>query len=896
MCIFLHIDYSISELEKCTNNLKHKYLKKINQRKTTKWPPKLGDPTLYVEVTIVKANFLPEKLHKEYAMGLVKTCYLSVTVERLLQDDHGKIILIEGDPGIGKTTVTFQICKKWAENKLLMEDVVFWIPLHHYKSVTTVCELFDKLGYPEMMAYAQQNNGKGLVLIFDGWDELPNNLQTASLFHDIIFGTITVFTQSTIIVTSRPTCCDEIAEEVEQTHSYYRILGFDQQKAIAYIKAYFHSDPSTGESLLKFLHSHEYLCQDFHIPISVAIMCFVYHSNDNKIPPTLSRLYEYFVVLCLRSNVPDTCAQDLEKFKTIHNVPEKVKPIFHKLCKLAFDMLEDSKLLLNKEDMPDDINNLQLKQFDGLGLLHVDHFVSTLATIETSYSFIHRVVQELLAAIFILNTGNISIVVDKYFYKGSCLMNVFPFLFGLARKEHLRPLAETLIHINNKSNRNDEVFSSILHCLFEAKDDVLCRQFAQGFNAKENVNLYIHTLLDCHYACYFIATCGIKGLNICMYRCNFIISTDLYCNTIAKYLQNTSTDISSFHVNIYGALSHKGIKEFAETLSTQPNILSLELIGSCVPGCLKILCYSICKYNPHMTNLRLPNGKLSENDLENIGFVLTTCNSLETLYVCCKPNEGVSLALSSFFYKALCATRSLTKLVLPWWTLTEAESEVFGNIIRQNCSLKELWINVANVNCLDPILNGLSSNASITTFRTWPDKTGTSNTLGQCFNNCLHHNRSLKVIDFNDALSMLRPPLYITWSSTQVNSVCAGLCANTTLATLDISGCYIDNEACRAVCGMFSQNATLQHLFLNPVHLEKQEAIAMIDGCKTNNTLKLLSLVQWPLKKLLLSQGNNPFQFYTDEDVGFAIQQMQKLRKQRNKPILHIYWSVLYRF
>ena len=144
-----------------------------------------------------------------------------------------------------------------------MEDVVFWIPLRHYKSVTTTSELFDKLGYPEMMGYAQQYSGKGLVLILDGWDELPNDLQTASLFRDIIFGTKRSFTHSTIIVTSRPNCSREIAEAVHETNSYYQILGFDQEKAVTYIKAYFDKNPPSAKLLLDYLDGNNYLRQHF---------------------------------------------------------------------------------------------------------------------------------------------------------------------------------------------------------------------------------------------------------------------------------------------------------------------------------------------------------------------------------------------------------------------------------------------------------------------------------------------------------------------------------------------------------------------------------------------------------------------------------------------------------
>ena len=193
-------------LEKCKHNLKHCYCKRVNQKKSTKWPT-LGDPTLYLEVTIVRAKKLSKRFFEEHAMGFVdRSEHSYFTVHELLKDGYGKVNLIEGDPGAGKTTFAFQICKEWAEDKLLTEDIVFWIPLRHYKSVATTNELFDKIGCPEMLIYAKQNNGKGLVLILDGWDELPTHLQAASLFHDIIFGTIGPFSRSTIIVTSRPTC------------------------------------------------------------------------------------------------------------------------------------------------------------------------------------------------------------------------------------------------------------------------------------------------------------------------------------------------------------------------------------------------------------------------------------------------------------------------------------------------------------------------------------------------------------------------------------------------------------------------------------------------------------------------------------------------------------------
>ena len=882
----------MTELEKCKDDLKHSYRQKINQKKSTRWPSELGAPTLYVDVTVVRAKILPQRFREEHAMGFVdRRDHPYITVDELLKDGYGKVNLIEGDPGAGKTTFTFQICKEWAEGKLLMEDVVFWIPLRHYKSVTTTSELFDKLGYPEMMGYAQQYSGKGLVLILDGWDELPNHLQTTSLFRDMIFGTIRSFTHSTIIVTSRPSCSSEIAKAVEETNSYYQILGFDQEMAVTYINAYFYNNPPSAKLLLKFLDGNKYLRQHFYIPISVTIMCFVYHSDGEDIPQTLCRLYQRFVVLCLRSHVPDVCLQNLAKFKTIQNIPVEMKPVFDQLCSLAFDMLRDNKLVLSEgevEFIQDDLDSLQLKQFDGFGLLHVDHYISSLATMETSYSFIHRSVQELLAAIFISNTGNISDLLDEYFNEGSYLINVFPFVFSLMSKEFLRPLAEKLIQIFNKSNRSDQLLSSILYCLFEAHDETLCREFGQVFSEERNITVILQTFLDYHYACYFISLCGVKRLNVTMFNHSFGVSYDQQCEILCKYLQNSSTNIASFCFDhsimslfINPILSHKGMEQFAKVLSTQCNLLSVKLAGrvKCLPGCIKILCDSICKHNPHITELVLPYGELSENDLEGIGSLLTTCLSFKILKMRCSPSEGVCLDLSSFFCKAIRETQSLQKLLLRDWILSQADSEVFGKIISQNCSLKELQVVVATADCLDPILNGLSSNTSITIFRTWPGEVGTSNTLGQCLKSCLTHNHSLNIMDFASL-----PYRYVSWSSTQVSSICTGLCTNTTVVTLDITGCYIDTEACHSVCGMLSQNTTLKHLFLNPLHLEKQEAIALINSGRANDTFELLSLVQWPANTIFHSEGKDPFQYMCAPEITHILQQMQ--------PHLNVYWLV----
>lgn len=866
---------------KCLEHLKAVYLNRKGVE-STRWP-KLGDPSIYIDVTIVKARRVTDTMREEHAMGLAngkigKRLFNFVSVEELLSAGHGKVVLIEGDPGVGKTTLTFHVCKEWASGNLLKDEVVLWVPLRHYhKLVNNISELFEKLKCPEMEGYADSSGGKGLVFILDGWDELPEDLQNKSFFRDMIFDD-NMLALSTIIVTSRPNCSGDIADRVHGIQAHYRILGFSPEKVTEYVHRYFKDDVENANSLLAFLKDRENLRRHFYIPITVAIMCYVYQYNGNKIPETLSRLYEAFVLLFVRHHIPDT----YKKFKSIKKLPEELWPLFKKLCKLAFDMLVDSKVVIGEEELGitrEDLTCLPLQSidhFDGFGLLQIMHTADIIGDMEKSYCFLHRAVQELLAAIHIWKSDTVENAIDQYFKPGSYLMNVFPYVFGLVSKELLGSLADRLRQAFIKSGHNRKLLSSILYCLFEAQDESLCREFGKVFAEKKDVNLQLATVLEYRYASYFLSTCAGNNLKV-----DFSHSTELaelHAEVMAKYFCNSSTDVTSFKCLVQ--LSLEGMEHFTKVLSYQPNLQSVKLysIGFHSPGSVKLLCDSICQNNPRLVDLDLPYAKVSKDDLTSLGLLLTT--ALEGLHMNeCLPGERVLLTSVDSFLTAMCKSKSLKEFCLGGWSLSQIESEAFGDMLAQNKSLKELHaLQVTEVDCLCPILNGLSVNSTTTLLKAWPKSTGGSNTLGQCLGECLATNKSLVTIDF-----ACFSDKYVAWSPGQVGSICKGLRDNITMVTLDISGCSMDSAASDSVCTLLSSNASLQHFFLNPLHMEKSEAVAIINSCRTNTVLELLSLVQWPDKK---------YHFTADEEIVDVLFQVHQLRQDKGQPTLRIYWLV----
>ena len=559
----------------------------------------------------------------------------------------------------------------------------------NYQKVTNLNELFVALNCPTLTKYAEQNYGKRLVLILDGWDELPDHLQSQSFFHDIIFKK-SALTCSTIIVTSRPSCSDHIAEAI-QDH-YYQILGFTPEKVEVYIKEYFKSNLKTANALLNFLKERENLRQHFYLPITVVIVCFVYCKSNNQIPDTLSKLYENFVLLCLRSHLSDD--KNKKHLKSIKNIPEKIQPVFSELCRLALNMLNNNQLMFNEDELKisdedlRSLNPLNTDHFDGFGLLHVLHNTTEHADKEKYYSFIHRAVQELLAALSILESESVEDTLDKHFREGSYLTDTFSFVFGLIPKENLRPLAEKLKSLFLKSGKNRRLLSTILCCMFEAQDQQLCHEFGQVFSQTKEVNFQLATLLEYRYASYFLSVCCSESINIDMSRSTEL--KDEHAKVLAAYPWNT-TEVLSFKCLVQ--LSPEGMKSFAKVLSCHHNLQSLKLysIGFHAPDCFKILCDSIHQHNPQISDIDLPYAKLSRLDLDSLGHLLTTSLSLEGLHLNeCAPAKDVSLISSLTFCDALCKTTSLKYFCFGSWSLSWVESEAVGKVLSQNHSLKEL--------------------------------------------------------------------------------------------------------------------------------------------------------------------------------------------------------------
>ena len=92
-----------------------------------------------------------------------------------------KCVLVEGAPGIGKSTFAWEVCKRWGKGENFQQfSLVVLLSLrdatmHEAKTLAELFNYDDKSMQSQIFADLVRSHGKDLLLVMDGLDELPEH-------------------------------------------------------------------------------------------------------------------------------------------------------------------------------------------------------------------------------------------------------------------------------------------------------------------------------------------------------------------------------------------------------------------------------------------------------------------------------------------------------------------------------------------------------------------------------------------------------------------------------------------------------------------------------------------------------------------------------------------------
>ena len=369
-----------------------------------------------------------------------------------------RLIFIEGAPGIGKSTLAWELCRKWEEFSCMQQyNLVVLLRLREEKvqNITKVSELFYAYGSEDKKSLEEEiwkSQGKGILFILDGFDEFPKNLQRTSFLLDLIKGY--ALPDSTVLVTSRPsaiaqllTCC--------RPQKRVEILGFTQESVETYASSVFVAEPEKLEGFKAYISvsNNPAISSLMYVPLNAAIVVQIYRSSksDSVLPHTLTELYTQLCLTILNRYLdvhhPAVTAAKFE------DLPCDLYTQFLKLCKVAFEGMENEMVIFNLHS-----------DFNHFGFL--DAVSALYGGGEISYNFLHLTLQEFLAAYHISQLGDRG----PELFEGLCGVRwnvVWRFVAGLTKFKHLTVVDMERRFVDEGPSQNMCHF--FIKCLFEAK-------------------------------------------------------------------------------------------------------------------------------------------------------------------------------------------------------------------------------------------------------------------------------------------------------------------------------------------------------------------------------------------------------------------------------------------
>ena len=831
------------------------YLKSVYTRRKLpiydKWPKVKSKK--YINLALIEKEDITKPEANQFKratihgnIGCIKESKRSMHISQIAQLPDGsqlKCILVEGPAGVGKSTLAWKLCRKWGKGKLLQQYHLVVLLRLRDKSVRAAKNISDLFQYHNhqiqqaAVKEVQDAGGKGVLLVLEGYDELPEELRSgSSVFLDVI--TERKLPEATVLITSRPWASEFLHRECkEHISQYIEILGFTKDNIQSYLETTIPNDPSLLADLQKYILCYPHIKSLMYIPLNSAIVIEVYRNcrNDKTlVPKTMTELYSSLVRSLLLRHLLDHPLYNKKKWRIhcFNDLPQDVYRQLHELSRTAYEgILHDQQVIFS--DLPED--------FETLGLMHCTPELYVDEGTAYSYNFLHLTVQEYLAA-FYLSQQPVEKQIEllsfhkehnsKYWCKENFHM-VLRFLCGVRKFSGYPINALNTLCIektgNDSASIEHEITLNTLHWLFEAQDNDVIANLLGSSDMQLRRQFSKITPFDCFVLGYCVSHSN------CTWKIDF---TQCYIGTrgvemlvrgaLEELINNCMGWISELNLN-GNAVGSEGVKHLLkfpkhlinklETLDLQGNMLDSESNAT------------LSNLIPHLPHLKIL--KLSYNYFNKGAVPLTTSLTAHNLL------EELSLSFVAIgvedcraLNKLLSSSTSLNELNVDSNFLTPKAVELIICGLNQNITLKRLdmknsYFCLQNTILLASVLR-------------------TNNTLvylniGHCGIDSDGACQLASALCTNDALlklHLVNSPIGVDGATAFAEM----LWTNHTLIDLNLGQCNIDSDGAYQLASALCTNHTLQTLYLNNSPIGVKGTTAFAEMLRANHTLVDLNL------------------------------------------------------
>ena len=423
--------------------------------KVLKWPP--TGSTVYMNLACINRKIVSGK-NRKYAeiteamvrdgnVDAINTTKGPIEFNEIAQgisipsgkytDSHAiqmrRVILVEGAPGVGKSTFAREFCRRWERGEIAQEYQLVLLLRLTSDRISKANSLKDLIYHPledVAQAVSEELLCFHALIILEGFDRLPDHCRNdQSVFFQLIAGKL--LPQATVLVVSRPWATERIRWNYgNRIYQHIEILGFTSQQITEYIERTIPQDKVSD--LITYLEKHPQIRSVMYIPLNCAIVVTVYQESQESrcaLPTTLTELYTAMAQTLLFRYLRGHHQYETTTMKTFKDLPLAVYTKFSDICELAY------KGIVGTSDQVQRIFTGAPSDFDSLGLMDsVTELCVTQGPV-SSHNFLHLTFQEYFAAVHISTLSPATQLEHFQRHKEGRLRVVLRFLAGLKKFE-----------------------------------------------------------------------------------------------------------------------------------------------------------------------------------------------------------------------------------------------------------------------------------------------------------------------------------------------------------------------------------------------------------------------------------------------------------------------------